>query len=78
MGSLGLFATPRWLGHCSEEAAGALRRHNFGKCLGDFAIEGKLLELGEAQVAKAVVPLHELGLFISGGELCVLSFHQER
>ncbi len=30
-----------------------------------FAIEGKLLELWEGKVTKVVVPLHELGLFVS-------------
>jgi hypothetical protein len=46
--------------------------------LGIFAVECKLLELGEARVAKAVVPLHELGFFIGSGKLGVLSFLEGR
>jgi hypothetical protein len=42
--------------------------------LWDLAIDGKLLELGEAQVAKAVMPSHELGLIVSSRKLDVLSF----
>jgi hypothetical protein len=78
MGSLGLFAVPRKLGHCAKEAAGTLGRRNLGKFLGNLAIEGKLLGLGKAQVAKAVVELHELGLFLSGGNLDVFSFLEVR
>ncbi len=78
MGSLGLFAAPRKLGHCAKEAAGALGWRNFGELLGDFSIECKLLELGEEQVAKVVVPLHELGLFIGGGKLGSVSFLKGR
>ncbi len=78
MGSLSLFAVPRKFVHCAKEAAGALGRLNFGKFLRDFTIEGKLLELGEAQMAKVVVPLHELGLFISSSRLDVLSFLEWR
>jgi hypothetical protein len=48
-----------------------LRRFNLGKFLEDITIESKLLELGEAQVAKAVVPTHELGLIIGSSKLDV-------
>ncbi len=40
----------------------------------DLAVEGELLELREAQVAKAVMPVHELGLIIGGHELEVFGF----
>jgi hypothetical protein len=78
VGSLGLFAAQRKLGHCIKEVASALGWLDLGNFLGDFAIECKLLELGEAQVAEVVVPSNELGLFIGGGKLGVLSFLEVR
>ena len=53
-----LVATPRNLPHCAKETACAFGWRNFGKLLGDFAIEGELLELGEGLVDEAVVPSH--------------------
>jgi hypothetical protein len=41
-------------------------------------VEGKLLELGGAQVTKAVMPLHELGLFVGGLKLDVFGFLGQR
>jgi hypothetical protein len=69
---------PRNLGHCGKEDPSTLGRHNFSQFLGDFVIEGKLLKLGEAQMAKVVVPSHELSLFVSGGNLGVLYLLQQR
>ncbi len=43
-----------------------LGRQNLGKLLWDLAIEGKLLELWEGMVTEAVMPLHEVGLFVGG------------
>jgi hypothetical protein len=64
---LGLLASPRKLCHCAEHAASMLGRHHLvGKLLWDLAIEGGLLELWEGKVTKAVIPLHELGLFVGG------------
>jgi hypothetical protein len=40
----------------------------------DLTIEGELLELGKAQVAKLVVPAHELSLIVSCRKLDVFSF----
>ncbi len=75
---LGFLALPRKLCHCTKKAACALGRQNLGKLLWDLAIEGKLLELGEAQVVKAIVPLHELGLIASSLELDVFGFIGQR
>ncbi len=72
--SLGLIASPEKLRHCPKEAACALGRENLGELLWGLAIEGKLLELREAQVAKAVVPGHELSLVTGGRELDVFGF----
>jgi hypothetical protein len=47
---------------------------HLGKLLWDLTVEGKLLELCKAQVAKAVMPLHELGLIVGGHELDVFGF----
>ncbi len=74
MGRLGFLALPWKLGHCAKEAAGALGQHNLGKFHWDLTIESKLLELGKAYVAKAVVPMHELSLIVSSRELDVFSF----
>jgi hypothetical protein len=52
--SLGFLTLPGKLRPCPKEAACALGRQNLGKLLWDLAVEGKLLELREAQVAKAV------------------------
>jgi hypothetical protein len=62
--SLGFLASPWELGHCAKEAAGALGRHDLGKFLWDLTVESYLFELGKAQVAKRVVPTHELSLIV--------------
>jgi hypothetical protein len=73
--SIGFLASPRKLCHCPEKAASTLERLNLGEHLWDLAVEGKLLELGEApQVAKAVMPAHELGLIVGSRELDVFGF----
>ncbi len=72
--SLGFLALPGKLGHHAKKAACALGQQNLGKLLWDLTIEGKLLELREAQVAKAVVPAHKLGLVVGGCKLGVFSF----
>ncbi len=43
--SLGLFAAPRNLRHSAKETACTLGLRNLGEFLGDFAIDGELLEL---------------------------------
>jgi hypothetical protein len=72
--SHGFLASPGKLCHCPKEAACTLGRQNFGKLLWDLAVEGKLLELGEAQVAQAVMPAHELGLIGGGRKLDIVGF----
>ncbi len=49
-----------------KKAASTLGRQHLGKLFRDLAIEGKLLELWKGKVTKAVMPLHELGLFVGG------------
>ncbi len=56
--SLGLFALPRNLRHSAKETACALGWRDLGELLGDFAIDGKLLEPGERYVSKAIMPSH--------------------
>jgi hypothetical protein len=65
---------PGDLGHGTKEASRAGRRLDLGQLLKDLAIECKLLELGEGQVAEAVMPAHELGLAANGGKVDVLVF----
>ncbi len=72
--SLGFLALPGKLGHCPKKAACALGQQNLGKLLWYLAIEGKLLEIREAQVAKTVVPADKLSLVISGRKLDIISF----
>ncbi len=69
---LGLFAAPRNLSHCTEEAASALGWLDFRQLLGDFPVEGELLELREGEMTKVVMPSHELGLIVGSGEVDVL------
>ena len=58
---------PGYLGHSTKEASHAGRRLDLGQSSWDLSIESKLLELGEGQVAEAVMPAHELGLSVDGG-----------
>ena len=68
---LGLFTPPRNFSHCAEEAASALGWRDCRQLLGDFLVEGKLLELSEGKMAEAVVPTHELGLIVGSGKVDV-------
>jgi hypothetical protein len=67
-----LFATPRKLGHCAEEASCTLGRGNLCKLLWDLAIDGKLLQLWKMEVAEAIVPTHEFSLVLSSGKWSIL------
>ena len=44
----------------AKEAASALGWRDFCQLLGDFPVEGKLLELCEGKVTKAVLPSYEV------------------
>ena len=70
-----LFAVPRNLGHCAKETSSALGGIEQGLFLGNFAIEGKQLQFCEGKVTQRVVPMHQLGLVVSGrkGEVLLLS-----
>ncbi len=63
-----LFAAPRNLGHRTEENSGALGGIEQGQLLGNFTIEGKLLQLCEDNVTQTVVSPHQLCLVVSGGK----------
>jgi hypothetical protein len=79
MVGLGFLASPGKLGHRAKQASCTLGRQHLGELLWDLAVEGKLLvEFWKGKVAKAVMPLHELGLFIGGRELDVLCFFGSR
>ena len=67
-----LFAAPRNLGHRAEETSGALGGIEQGQFLGNFAIDGKLLQFCEGKVTQTVVPTHQLGLVDSGGKVGLL------
>jgi hypothetical protein len=55
---LSFFAMPRNLSHCAEEAASAFGWCDGHQLLGDFPVEGELLEFGKGEVTEAVVPSH--------------------
>ncbi len=63
----GLSSFPGYPGHSTKEPSRAGRRLDLGQLSWDLAIQGKLLELGEGQVAKAVMPVHEFGLVVDSG-----------
>ena len=66
---LGFFAAPRNLSHRAEEAASTLGWLDFRQLLGDFPVEGELLELREGKMTEAVVPSHEFSLIVGSGEV---------
>ncbi len=69
---LGLFTAPRNLSHRTKEAASALGWLDYRQLLGDFPIEGELLELHEGKVTEAAMPSLEFGLIVGNGEVDVL------
>ena len=71
---LSFFAAPRNLSHCPEEATSAFGWCDGRQLLGDFPIEGELLELCEGKMTKAELPLHVFSLIVGGNEVDVLSF----
>jgi hypothetical protein len=71
---LGFLALPRKLCHRAKQSASTLGRQHLGELLWDLAIQGKLFKLSKGKVTKAVMPSHELGLFVRGRELDVLGF----
>ncbi len=75
---LSFFAAPRNLSHRAEEAANALEWRDFCQLLGDFPVEGKLFELCEGKVTKAVVPSHQFSLIVGGGNMDILSLFRWR
>jgi hypothetical protein len=75
---LGFLALPGKLSHRPKQAASHLGRQHLSKFLWNLAIEGKLFELWNGKVTKAVMPSHELGLFVGGQESDVLGFFGRR
>ena len=75
---LGLFTAPRNFSHRAKEAASALGWRDCRQLLGDFPVEGELLQLGEGKMAEAIVPTHELGLIVGSGEVDVFSLFCRR
>ncbi len=67
-------SSPGYFGHGTEEASRAGRRLDLGQTLRDLTIKRQLLELGEGQVAEAVMPAHELGLVVDCGQVDMLVF----
>ncbi len=67
-------SSPGYFGHGTKEASRAGRRLDLGQTLRDLAVMRQLLELGEGQVAEAVMPAHEFGLVINCGQVEELVF----
>ncbi len=57
-----------------KETSSALGGIEQGQFLGNFSIEGKLLQLCEGKVTQTIVPQHQLGLVVSGGKGGILLF----
>ncbi len=55
------------LGHGTKKASHVGSRLDLGQTSRDLTVKRKLLELGEGQMAKSVMPLHELGLVVNSG-----------
>ncbi len=70
----GLSSSPGYFGHGAKEASRTGRRLDLGQMSRDLAVKCQLLELGEGQVAKAIMPAHELGLVIDCSQVDVLVF----
>ncbi len=56
-----------YLGHGTKKASCTGRRLDLGQSSRDLTVKHKLLELGEGQVAEAVMPAHEFSLVVNGG-----------
>ncbi len=67
-------SSPGYFGHGAKEASRAGRRFDIGQTSRDLAVKRQLLELGEGQVAKVVMPAHEFGLVVDCGQVDVLVF----
>ncbi len=78
MFGFGFLALSGKLGDHAKKAASTLGRQHLSKLLWDLTVEGKLLELWEAHVAKAVMPSHELGLVVGGPVLDIIGFFSQR
>ena len=78
MVGLGFLALPEKLGHRAKQASCTLGRQHLGELCWNLAVEGELLEFWKGKVTKAVMSLHELGLFVGGQELDVLRFFGRR
>ncbi len=67
-------SSPGYFGHGAKEASHADRRLDLGQTSRDLTVKCQLLELGEGQVAEAVMLAHEFGLVIDCGQVDVLVF----
>jgi hypothetical protein len=67
-------SSPAYFGHGAKEASRTGRRLDLGQTSRDLAIKRQLLELGEGQVAEAVMPAHEFGLVVDCGRVDMLVF----
>jgi hypothetical protein len=67
-------SSPGYFGHGPKEASHAGRRLDLGQTSRDLAVKCQLLELGEGQVAEAVMPAHEFGLVVNCGQVDMLVF----
>jgi hypothetical protein len=75
---LGLFTAPRNFSHRAKEAASEFGWLDCCQLLGDFPVEGKLLELCEGKMTKVVVPTHELSLIVGSSKVDVLPLLHRR
>ncbi len=67
-------SSPGYFGHGAKEASRAGRKLDLGQTLRNLAAKRQLLELGEGQVAEALMLVHEFGLVVNCGQVDVLVF----
>ena len=67
-----LFAAPRQFCHGAEEAPGTLGRWHLRQSSRDFTVRCEELQFWEGEVTEPVVPSHEFGLVVGGGEIELL------
>ena len=68
-----LFPSPRHLSHGTIEATSTCWWLDTCKFLGELVVLGKVLELGKREVAKMMMPAHQLGLIICGDVIDTVS-----
>ncbi len=68
-----LFPSPRYLSHGTIEAYSTCWWLDTCKFLGDLIVRSEVLELGKREVAKTMMPAHQLSLIVCGDVIDTVS-----